>query len=126
MCHSLMIYHKVSGVMGDFYYFYFPLFFCQIVVLNCISHCLIGVRYWYDSMSDAYSDTNIAWMIVNTLFILNHSSNLYFYIVSGRQFRSEFKQMICCKICKKKKPMLPDVIRGGHSSTSINTNEHPM
>ncbi len=45
----------------------------------------------YDNISEAISGRNPAFQVVNNLFLLNHCTNLYLYLLSSKSFREESK-----------------------------------
>lgn len=71
-----------------------------------IKHTAFKVQY---SSGQTQATENMLWAIVAFLVYFNHAINFLLYIVSGSEFRTEFKAMVismCCSCCTVK-TMLP-------------------
>ena len=42
------------------------------------------------------ADWNLAWAVVNMLVYANHAINFFLYLISGRKFRNQLKQLLGC------------------------------
>ncbi len=64
------------------------------------------IPHLYDDVSEAISGRNPVFQVVNNLFLLNHCTNLYLYLLSSKTFREETKLVFkpLCNILSRATP----------------------
>ncbi len=98
--------HRDSSKMNDDKRITRMLIFVSIYfVLTASPNVLYGVFLWpyfYDNFHDAFAYDNVTWILLQSLYITNVSSNFFIYVASGQIFRNAAKEFLgeLFKSCK--------------------------
>ena len=68
--------------------------FFVVVTLQGGLYYSFAPDYFYDSVEEAFSPENEVWAILLIIGLLNYSCNLWLYLLSGRKFREEARELV--------------------------------